>query len=130
MKSIIVVAHGSRSSESNDLFFEIVDKLKEKLKNENVEGCFMDISKPSIEDKVREMYEHGLREFTVLPYFLSPGVHINKDIPQILKQLKKKYNDINIEIAEPIGYHDKLTEILKERVEGDKIDIDDFDTSD
>ena len=128
MKSIIVVAHGSRSKESNDLFFEIVDKLKERLEKPSIEGCFMEISKPSIDDKIEEMYEIGLRDFTILPYFMSPGVHIKRDIPEILKQAKKKYGDIEIEIAQPIGYHDKLIDILKERVQGEKMNIDDFDT--
>lgn len=119
MKGIIVVGHGSRSEEAKELFLKIVNSLKEKLDNQNVDGCFMEISKPYIPAKIEEMYKSGVREFIILPYFLIPGIHIKEDIPEILAEVKAKYGNITVGMAEPIGYHDKLIEILKERVEGE-----------
>lgn len=119
MKGIIVVGHGSRSEDAKDVFIEIVNALKEKLADKNVDGCFMEISKPYIPAKIDEMYESGVRDFTILPYFLIPGIHIKEDIPEILKEAKEKYGDITVALAEPIGVHDKLIEILAERAVGE-----------
>ncbi len=119
MKGIIVVGHGSRSEEAKELFLKIVDSLRVKLEDSNVEGCFMEISKPYIPAKIDEMYKNGVRDFIILPYFLVPGIHIKEDIPEILEEAKDKYGDITVKVAEPIGYHDKLIEILKERLEGE-----------
>ncbi len=119
MKGIIVVGHGSRSEDAKEVFLEIVAALKKKLSDKIVDGCFMEISKPYIPAKIDEMYKDGVRDFTILPYFLIPGIHIKEDIPEILKEAKEKYGDITVALAEPIGYDDKLVEILADRVEGD-----------
>lgn len=119
MKGIIVVGHGSRSEDAKDVFIEIVDALKKKLSDKNVDGCFMEISKPYIPAKIDEMYKTGVRDFTILPYFLIPGIHIKEDIPEILQEAKDKYGDITVALADPIGFHDKLIEVLVERAEGE-----------
>lgn len=119
MRGIIVVGHGSRSEDAKDVFLKVVDALKRKLADRYVDGCFMEISKPYIPAKIDEMYKEGVRDFTILPYFLIPGIHIKEDIPEILKEAKEKYGDITVALAEPIGYDEKLVEILADRVEGD-----------
>ncbi len=119
MKGIIVVGHGSRSDDAKEVFVEIVNALKEKLADKNVDGCFMEISKPYIPAKIDEMYKTGVRDFTILPYFLIPGIHIKEDIPEILREAKAKYGDITVALAEPIGFDEKLIEILAERAEGE-----------
>lgn len=123
MKGIIIIGHGSRASEAKEIFFQVVDGLKEKLNTPNVEGCFMELSEPSIDKTVEKMYGKGVRDFTVLPYFLFPGIHIQKDIPKILGECKEKYSDISIKLAEPIGYHELLIDMLKERIGGKTQDI-------
>ena len=119
MEGILVIGHGSRSEEAKELFVKIIDALKGKMSDKNVEGCFMEISQPFIPAKIDEMYKEGVRKFTILPYFLVPGIHMKEDIPGILTEAKEKYGDITVSLANPIGYDDKLIEILKERAEGE-----------
>lgn len=122
MKGILIVGHGSRSKEAFDTFFQIVEGLRSKM-NTEVEGCFMEISEPNIPETVEKMYSKGVREFTVLPYFLYSGIHIKEDIPEILEEMKKKYSDIKISMANPLGYDEALVTLLKERAEGEVICI-------
>lgn len=119
MNGVIVLGHGSRSKDAYDTFFNIVEKLRERIGGE-VEGCFMELSQPNIPETIEKLYKKGVRNFTVLPYFLFTGMHIKKDIPEILEEQKKRFNDIKIEMAEPINYHNCLVDILMERLEGDK----------
>ncbi len=119
MEGILVIGHGSRSEEAKELFVKIIDALNGKMSDKNVEGCFMEISQPFITAKIDEMYKEGVRKFTILPYFLVPGIHMKEDIPGILTEAKEKYGDITVSLANPIGYDDKLIEILKERAEGE-----------
>ncbi len=120
MNGILVIGHGSRASGTKEIFENVVSALDKKLGDSVVEGCFMELSTPLIPETIDRMYEKGVRNITVLPYFLFPGIHILEDIPEILKEKKEKYGDIEISMANPIGYDDKLVEILKERVEGEK----------
>ena len=119
MKGIIIIGHGSRADKAKEIFLQVVEGLKEKLNTQNVEGCFMELSEPYIDKTIDKMYAQGVRDFTILPYFLFPGIHIQKDIPEILKDCKEKHKDISIKLAEPIGYHGLLIDILKERVDGE-----------
>lgn len=119
MKGLIVIGHGSRAGDAGEIFFKVVEGLKDKLEGSKVEGCFMELSKPYIPETIERMYEEGVKDFTILPYFLFPGIHIKEDIPEILKKAKEKHEDIKISVADPIGYHESLIDILKERAEGE-----------
>lgn len=119
MKGILVVGHGSRSKEADEVFFSIVNSLKNKT-NDLVEGCYMEISNPNIPETVEKMYKAGVRELNVAPYFLYPGIHIKEDIPEILEQIEQKYSDLKVYMANPIGYDDLLVDILLNRINGEK----------
>lgn len=119
MEGILVIGHGSRSKDAYDTFFKIVEGLKNKMKDDYVEGCFMELSEPNIPPTIQKMYDNGVRKVTVLPYFLFTGIHIKEDIPEILREIKERYNDLEILMANPIEYDEKLIDILVERVGGE-----------
>lgn len=119
MEGIIVIGHGSRSPEARDIFFKIVDALSKKL-GCDAYGCSMELSDPKIPETIKVLYDKGIRDITVVPYFLYTGIHIKEDIPEILNEEKKKYSDINIKMAKPLEYSDLLVEVLAERVRGAK----------
>jgi sirohydrochlorin cobaltochelatase len=118
MKGLIVVGHGSRSKDARDAFFQIVEQLREGMGME-VESCFMEISEPFIPETIDKMYSKGIKEITVLPYFLFSGIHIKEDIPEILLSEKSKHTDLQIFMAQPFGYHEAIIDILKERASGE-----------
>jgi sirohydrochlorin cobaltochelatase len=118
MNGIVVVGHGSRSREAFDVFHEVVAYFREKM-GKPVEGCFMELSQPNIPDTINNMYEKGIRDIIVVPYFLYPGIHIKEDIPEILVQIKEKYSDLSISMAKPIGYNKSIIDILKANAEGE-----------
>lgn len=118
MKGIIVVGHGSRSKAAREVFHRIVEGFKESTGTET-EGCFMEISEPFIPETIDKMYAEGVREITVLPYFLFSGIHIQEDIPEILLSVRNKHTDLKISMAQPIGFHEAMVDILKERAGGE-----------
>ncbi len=79
----------------------------------------MEISEPLIPETVDKLYSRGIKEIIVLPYFLYSGIHIREDIPEILLMEKNKRPDLKISMAQPIGYHEALVDILKERASGE-----------
>lgn len=119
MKGLLVIGHGSRAEGAKEVFEEMVDGIRGRMDDTIVEGCFMEISNPQIPETIELLYSKGVREMKVLPYFLFPGVHILKDIPNILKKAMQEHDGLTIEMASPIGYHSKLIDILVERAEGE-----------
>lgn len=115
MEGILVIGHGSRSSDAKDIFFMIVNSLETRFPGKNVKGCFMEISSPNIEETVEIMYSEGVRKIVALPYFLFPGIHIKEDIPEILERITVKHPDISISFAQPLGYDEKIVDLLEHR---------------
>lgn len=119
MKAILLVGHGSRSQDAKEIFNKVVEGLRKKT-DVPVESCYMEISDPKIRDVIGKMYNDGVRDMIVLPYFLFKGIHIKEDIPRILTEMKSKWEGLKITLAQPIEYHDLILEILLERLEGEK----------
>jgi sirohydrochlorin ferrochelatase len=51
----------------------------------------------------------------LLPYFLSPGVHVREDLLAIRDELAAAHPTISFHLAEPLGRHSLLVEIVLDR---------------
>lgn len=115
LKGLLIVGHGSRSENAVAAFSQVVDEVRSRGVFGIVEGAHMELAEPGIEDAARSLYEHGVREVVVAPYFLYEGMHLKKDIPELILVLSEKYPDMNFRIARPIGFEPVLADILIKR---------------
>ena len=114
MNILLLVAHGSRREESN---LEVVSLSKQMAKfNSNpfdkVMPAFLEFASPSIPEAIEKCNEMGANSITVLPYFLSAGVHINRDIPSEVENASQHFPNLNITITNYFGSRDEIAEIL------------------
>ena len=114
MNILLLVAHGSRREESN---LEVVSLSKQMAKfNSNpfdkVMPAFLEFASPSIPEAIKKCNEMGAKSITVLPYFLSAGVHINRDIPSEVENASQDFPNLNITIANYFGSREEIAEIL------------------
>jgi len=114
-RAILIVGHGSRSKDAQNIFNEIVQIVKDKASYDIVEGAHMELCDPSIPNVVEKMVQKQVQEILVVPYFLYEGIHIKEDIPEIIEELSKKYNGLKFKMARPIGAEPMLADILIER---------------
>jgi len=114
MNILLLVAHGSRREESN---LE-VDSLSKKMLKFNssqfdkVMPAFLEFASPSIPEAIEKCSEMGARRVTVLPYFLSSGVHINRDIPGEVYKASQDFPNLEINITNYFGSRDEIAELL------------------
>jgi len=114
---ILIIAHGSRVESARYIAAQVAEKIK-KLKNtKNVKVAFMEFNQPDIPASIDEFVKEGILDIVAVPMFLFEGNHILHDIPEILKKKKERYPDLRILLAKPIGYDDRLVEIIIERAE-------------
>ena len=114
MKILLLVAHGSRIEESN---LEVEALSKKMIKyNENdfdeIMPVFLEFASPSIPEAIKKCSEIGASNVTVLPYFLSAGVHINRDIPGEVKDASEGFPNLDITISNYFGSRDEIAELL------------------
>lgn len=117
-KSLLIVSHGSQVEETKNTIFKVQESIKDRGIYEDVRVAFMEFNTPSIPDAIKDIYDDGIRDIVVVPMFLFRGNHIRKDIPELLRKIEKKYSDLEIFMAEPIGFDDRIVDIIAERAEG------------
>ena len=121
MNILILVAHGSRREESN---LEVSSLSKKMLKfNSNqfdkVIPAFLEFASPSIPEAIEMCSKIGAQQVTVLPYFLSAGVHINRDIPEEINKASQNFPNLKINVTSYFGSRDEIAELLmKTALEG------------
>ena len=114
MNILLLVAHGSRREESN---LE-VDSLSKKMLKFNssqfdkVIPAFLEFASPSIPDAIEKCSEMGAKRVTVLPYFLSAGVHINRDIPNEVNKASQNFPNLEINVTNYFGSREEIAELL------------------
>ena len=77
------------------------------------ETAFLEAS-PLLKDAVASLREKGADSIVVLPYFLTLGIHLQRDLPKLVEDLEKEYA-VAIQVAPPLDGHAALSRILVER---------------
>lgn len=118
MEKIIIVLHGSLLNHTCELE-NFIKKLAIALKRkpEDVKYAFLQFGNPSLEKSISHYIKENVKSIIVHPLFLLSGKHVSFHIPDIIKKFKQNYPDINITCTKPLGLHEKLIEIIKERIE-------------
>jgi len=114
MKSLLLVAHGSRRAESNTEVAVVAKSLSDKVKSKYAQTsyAFLELAEPSIPEGIDELIKNGATEVTILPYFLSAGRHVHKDVPEIIDLKQQQYNDVTLRIAPYIGEAAEMIDVL------------------
>jgi sirohydrochlorin ferrochelatase len=113
---VIVVDHGSRRAESNDMLLQVVAMFERLTGYEIVEPAHMELAEPSIATAFDRCVERGARTIVCFPYFLLPGKHWDKDIPALTQAAADKHPGVRWMVTSPLGLHDLMARIMDERI--------------
>ncbi len=114
--AVILVDHGSRRAESNDLLLEVVAAYRQHSGAAVVEPAHMELAEPSIAAAFARCVAQGATRVIVVPYFLAPGKHWNEDIPRLAAAAAAAHPGIEHTVAPPIGLHPLMLAIIDERI--------------
>jgi len=112
---VLLIAHGSRHQEANDDLHFVADQLR-RCGQTIVVASFLELAEPNIDDGGAQCVERGATCVVLLPYFLSAGVHVRRDLTEAQKRLAERFPQIEFRLADPLGRHPLLLEIVAEKV--------------
>jgi precorrin-8X/cobalt-precorrin-8 methylmutase len=116
---ILLLGHGSPLKEANKLE-DIAAKLHEMIHPDCDEDCvkvaYMEFGVPNIEEAIEASIKSGAKKLILHPYFINSGVHVTKDIPEMIRAAQDKHPDVEFIYTEPLGNHDKLVQVAMERI--------------
>lgn len=116
MNALLLVAHGSRQDVSNQQVRHLVEEIRGRAGDrfECVALAFLQFTEPTVSEAVEECARSGVAKIVVLPYLLSPGAHVNHDIPELIEQEQRRHPAIDFETVPYVGASPRMPELLLE----------------
>ena len=112
--ALLLIAHGSRHAEANDDLHHVAAALRERG-HSLVESSFLELAEPTIEQGGARCVEQGAQCVVLVPYFLSAGVHVCRDLSEARCRLAERFPSVEFRLAEPLGRHPLLLDVVAER---------------
>jgi sirohydrochlorin ferrochelatase len=113
--AIIVFAHGSRIEPANQAVRSVAADLARAGGYPIVEAAFLELGTPSLEEAADLLVARGVERIVIIPYFLTPGTHLERDLPVIVERILKKHQDIQVLSTASLDGHPGLVQILADR---------------
>jgi sirohydrochlorin ferrochelatase len=113
--ALLLIAHGSRQPEANADLHRLADELRATGRYAAVAASFLELAEPDIEAGGVKCVELGAGRVVLVPYFLSAGVHVRRDLTAARDRLAARFPCVEFRLAEPLGPHPLLTEIVAQR---------------
>jgi sirohydrochlorin ferrochelatase len=107
---VVLAGHGSRSAEANASLVVLARGLAADV-GVQVVAAYLEMAEPSIPVALREAADAGARRIVLVPYFLSPGMHVRRDLTEIVATARQELG-IPIEIADFFGSHPEVPRLL------------------
>jgi sirohydrochlorin ferrochelatase len=114
MRGIIVFAHGSRVESANEAVRSVAAELA-RQGGFRVEAAFLELGTPDLEGAAGRLVQAGVDSITVIPYFLTLGLHMERDLPPLIQNISNKYNGLQIAVTSPLDGHPALVQALLDR---------------
>ena len=121
-KIIILLAHGSPEKYARGIIISLKGKLSQYFPKNKFElyHAFLEFNKPRLEECFKQVFKNKRTRtapvsVVILPVFISKGSHIMFQVPKIIKSIKKKYKNIDVKLALPLGADDLVVKILYTR---------------
>ena len=109
-------AHGSRLEPANAAVRSVARQLAAAGRFEAVEAAFLELGQPSLQGAVEALMAQGVCDILVVPYFLTLGIHLERDLPRIINQIASTVGGVTIRATPPLDGHPALVDVLLERV--------------
>ena len=114
MDFLLLVAHGSRKDLANQEIRELAARIEQHGTNgyQAVVPAFLEFAQPDIGEGVDYCASLGAKNITVVPYFLSAGNHVNRDVPEQLQTARLRHPAINLQLTQHFGAADGIVESI------------------
>jgi sirohydrochlorin ferrochelatase len=112
--ALLLIAHGSRHAEANADLHHLAEQCR-LAGHEIVVSSFLELAAPGIEDGGRQCVAAGAARVVLVPYFLSAGIHVRRDLVAARDALAAEFPGVEFLLAEPMGRHPLLVEVVLQR---------------
>jgi sirohydrochlorin ferrochelatase len=114
----IVFAHGSSVESANEAVRSVACELAQAGGYAHVVAAFLEGGRPDLSSAAGELVTRGVSHVVVIPYFLTLGLHLQRDLPRLVSDARRDHPGLEIEVTPPLDGHPAMVEALLDRARG------------
>src|ERR1700722_5365846 len=114
MTGFIGFAHGSRIESANQAVRDVAAQMAASGSHV-VEAAFLELRQPDLTSATALLIARGAKRVVVIPYFLTLGTHMQRDLPRLAQEASRAHGDIEMQITATLDGHPALVEALPDR---------------
>jgi sirohydrochlorin ferrochelatase len=114
MTGFIVFAHGSRIESANQAVRDVARQMALSGRH-IVEPAFLELGEPDLAGAAERLLSQGATRIIVIPYFLTLGTHLQRDLPRLVENVSRTHQNIEMQVTSPLDGHPALVEALLDR---------------
>jgi sirohydrochlorin ferrochelatase len=115
--AFVLFAHGSRIESANDSVRSLAEQMAAAC-GHPVDPAFLELGQPDLSAAVAHLSAMGAARVIVIPYFLTLGTHLRRDLPRLAREAAGAHPDLTIEVLPPLDGHPALLKALLETAAG------------
>ncbi len=117
MIGILLFAHGSPVEEANRGVHDLARRIEAAGPYRYVRAAFLDGGEPDLLGGVMKAAGAGLERLIIIPYFLTVGLHLRRDLPKLISAAQEKHPDFEITVGQSLEGHPLMPSIILGRVQ-------------
>ena len=116
MNALLLLAHGSRRSESRDEVLGLTERVAEALEDayDTVNCAFLQWAEPLLHDQLQAYLDRGVTDIVIMPYLLAAGAHVLHDIPEAIEAFRLSHPGVRIRLLPHIGLAEGMTALISQ----------------
>ena len=115
--AIVLFAHGSAVEEANDGVRALAERIQAAGSYSHVQAAFLGPGRPELSEAVAKAAQAGFSRIVVLPYFLTLGIHLRRDLPKLVEAEKRKHPQVEIKVGRSLEDHPEMASLILGRIQ-------------
>ncbi len=111
----VVFAHGSSVESANEAVRTVARDLARAGGFDAVVAAFLEGGKPDLSEAVQELAARGVSRIVVIPYFLTLGLHLQRDLPRLVNEVRRSNPGVELDVTPPLDGHPAMVDALLAR---------------
>ncbi len=113
---VVICGHGSRKEAAAQGFRRLIEGLKAKQPQIDIECGFMSLAEPDIPTAIARLRARGNRRVLAIPGLIFEGDHAAKDIPAALESCRESKAISEIRYGRTLGFEGGMLDAAAERI--------------
>jgi sirohydrochlorin ferrochelatase len=114
--AVIVLGHGSRQHGADVPLERLAAALRSEGRYAAVEPAFLQYMQPTLSDAVSRCAAQGAERIVVVPFFVQPGAHVTRDIPEGIAEEQRKFPSVRFSVTGHVGGHPMMVKIVEDLI--------------